>query len=121
VVDAIDACPATPTGDLVDPRGCTPCPCAGPDGAGWARGAYVRCVREAAAGYDTATRRVMLQHARRSSCAKIDATRCCVYRSATTSLGRCRTLERQDCAARVADQRAVDAGPGTCYVIDCAR
>jgi hypothetical protein len=81
----------------------------------------VRCVREAAAGYDAATRRVMMQHARRSSCAKINATRCCVYRSATTSLGRCRTLERDDCAARVAEQRAVDVGPGTCYVIDCAR
>jgi hypothetical protein len=78
-------------------------------------------VREAAAAYDPATRRLMLQHARRSSCAKIDATRCCVYRSATTTLGRCRTLERGDCAARAAEGRAVDVGPGTCYVIDCAR
>jgi hypothetical protein len=121
VADAIDACPATPAGDLVDPRGCTPCPCAGPEGAGWERGAYTRCVRTAAAGYDAATRRVMIQHARRSSCAKVNATRCCVYRGATTSLGRCRTLERQDCAARVAEQRAVDVGPGTCYVIDCTR
>jgi hypothetical protein len=121
VPNAIDACPATPSGDLVDPRGCTPCPCAGPEGAGWERGAYVRCVRQAAAAYDAATRRVMIQHSRRSSCGKVNATRCCVYRSATTSLGRCRTLEREDCAARVDEQRAVDVGPGTCYVIDCAR
>jgi hypothetical protein len=78
-------------------------------------------VRAAAAGYDAATRRVMLRHARRSSCAKVDATRCCVYRGATSPLGRCRTHAREYCTARVAEQSAVDVGPGTCYVIDCAR
>ena len=68
--DSVDACPETPLRDVVDPSGCTPCPCDGVDGNGWARGAYVRCVREAAAAFDAAARRVMLQHARKSSCAQ---------------------------------------------------
>jgi hypothetical protein len=78
-------------------------------------------VREAAAAFDAAARRRMLQHARKSSCAKVDATRCCVYRSEASTRGRCRTIGRLDCAARVAAQRAVDVGEGTCFVVVCTR
>ena len=46
VADAADACPDTPAGDLVDPNGCSTCPCeASVDGSAWdSHGVYVRCV-----------------------------------------------------------------------------
>jgi len=49
VVDAVDECPGTPLGDIVDAAGCSVCPCdAMPDGTPWkSRSAYLRCVKGA--------------------------------------------------------------------------
>jgi hypothetical protein len=66
-------------------------------------------------------RRTTVQQAKRSSCGRVDATRCCVYRGAAERKGRCRLLTRGDCAARASALRAEDIGPGSCSAIRCTR
>jgi len=48
-------------------------------------------------------------------------TRCCVYRDADETRGRCRKLTPADCAARASLLRAVDLGPGDCSGVRCVR
>jgi hypothetical protein len=126
VSDASDACPGTPADELVNPAGCSVCPCAGPSGGeSWpSRLAYLRCVRTAARDLlavgrlDDGRRRAALEHTRRSSCGRPAATRCCVFGSATAGSGRCRVLRREQCAGR-AD--TLDVGPGSCVSFSCVR
>ena len=126
VPNGFDACPGTAPGDLVDARGCSVCPCDGPaTGGAWGgRSAYLHCVRgevrrRVVAGLlDAAHRRGALDRARRSTCGRVDATRCCTYGSAA---GRCRITRRAACESRVVAGDATDAGPGSCLPSPCAR
>src|SRR5262245_17781905 len=97
VADAVDACPDTPGGDLVDQDGCSVCPCdATVNGDAWAsHGDYVRCVvqeaRQRVQGH-VATKRAMraaLRTARRSTCGSSALTRCCVYADDDADVGAC--------------------------------
>jgi hypothetical protein len=112
VDDAIDACPDTPPGDLVNAsNGCSVCPC----DAAVSRRAYLRCVREEtrrriAAGIMSAVeRRAALQHATVSTCGRSARTRCCVA-------DRCHVTTAAWCGVH----RGVDAGPGSCVPSPCA-
>jgi hypothetical protein len=126
VPDAVDACPDTPPGDLVDARGCSICPCGGPDPrAEWAAHAdYVRCVRAETkrrllrALTDHRLARAALDTARRSTCGRTETTRCCLYRGPGDTAGRCRLLAVPTCAGRAG---AVDVGPGSCVPSPCGR
>jgi metallopeptidase family M12-like protein len=119
VPDRDDACPGTPAGELVDGRGCGVCPCDRPRDAGrWSsHAAYVRCVRSellrrrGGGTLDRRTERSALDAARRSSCGRSGATRCCIS-------GRCRIQSVASCAARAG---AADAGPGRCVPSPCGR
>jgi hypothetical protein len=122
--DGLDACPGTAVDEPVDARGCDACPCAGPAGGWESHAGYVRCVRAAVKlipGIDRARRTAVVDRARRASCGTPATTRCCVYKSADASRGRCRLLEPADCAGRAGTGRAVDFGPGSCSGLRCAR
>ena len=130
VLDAADACPATPIGDLVDAAGCSICPCdAMRDGTPWpSRFAYLRCVRgehrkRVRAGLSTrAATRALTRQLRLSTCGSADLTRCCAYAKAGAVSGDCRVVRSARCAANL--QRALsvsDVGPGVCAADACAR
>jgi hypothetical protein len=74
VVNGVDACPNTPAGDVVDPRGCTLCACAAAS-----HDAYVSCVRDtvdaSALAATSAGRRNAVRQAKRSTCGRGDTTR----------------------------------------------
>lgn len=120
VSGAADACPDTPTGELVDPAGCSICPCAGPPtGGAWrGRGQYLRCVRaevrrRSGLGQDV---RDALRTAQRSTCGRSSVTRCCVDDGAAS----CRLMRRTSCRTRAGRGGAVDAGAGSCLPSPCA-
>ena len=129
VPDTLDTCPGTPVGDVVDASGCTACPCDGPRSGGvWhARAAYLRCVRAAAKRrvaqglLSPHEQRSDLQRARRSSCGRAAATRCCVYAAPGDASGRCDVMRAPACAARIAAGGASDLGPGSCVPSPCSR
>jgi hypothetical protein len=132
VIDAVDECPDTPTGDLIDQRGCSVCPCAAKaDGAAWsARGEYVACVagearRQRMAGLLRGRRvRAAIRAARQSACGDAQRTRCCVYINGDAEVGRCRLMTPDACDALddrlfEADGAADDEGPGSCLPNPC--
>jgi hypothetical protein len=124
VPDGEDVCPGTPAGDLVDAVGCSLCPCDGPrTGGRWtSRTAYLGCVRaEAKTGARRRAQRRAMEAARRSSCARPRATRCCLYGGADDTAGRCRIMSRTACATAAAGGTAANAGPGSCVPSPCAR
>jgi hypothetical protein len=123
VLDAVDACPGTPAGDLVDTRGCSLCPC---DGRWGSRSAYVQCVRTqgrtlvAAGVLSSEELRAAVSAARRASCGVASTTRCCVVRSGG-GRARCRVLDSDACALRAAAGLGLDVGPGSCTRARCGR
>lgn len=123
VPDGTDACPRSIGAEVVDARGCSACPCAGPAfGTPWpSRAAYIHCVRLAIAPLDHARRSEVYELAHRSSCARTGRTRCCSYRTADATEGRCRLFRADSCAARAEVGRAVDLGPGSCAAVACTR
>jgi Metallo-peptidase family M12 len=129
VSDSGDACTGTPRGDLVDGIGCPVCPCSGPVSGGvWsARSEYVRCMRSevrrrmASGLFDPRRRRAALERTRRSTCGRPESTRCCSYRDASDTIGRCRLTRVPVCATRVTTSDAADVGPGSCVPSPCAR
>jgi hypothetical protein len=50
-----------------------------------------------------------------------ESTRCCSYRDAGDTLGRCRITRVSACATRVTTSSAADLGPGSCVPSPCAR
>jgi hypothetical protein len=117
----VDACPDTPAGDLVDASGCSVCPC----GNAWrSRAAYVRCVRAEARRrffqgiLGRSEERSAVAAARKASCGRPEATRCCVYTGPDDASGRCRIMHVAPCEA-LAD--SADAGAGSCVPSPCAR
>jgi hypothetical protein len=130
VADAVDQCPDTPAGDLVDGNGCSVCPCDAPaGGTAWAsHRAYVACVLTAAkerraAGRLAATGiRAAVRHARSSTCGNPLLTRCCIYATAADTVGRCRMMTADACDALDASghvDSADDVDPGSCSPSPC--
>src|SRR5438477_61345 len=127
VADAVDACPDTPAGDLVDPDGCSVCPCdASVDGAAWgAHGNYVRCVVQQARQRlqdHVVTKRAMraaLRTARGSPCGSSTLTRCCVYADDDADVGACKMMSPDACD-KLSDQvDAEDEDSGSCVPNPC--
>jgi cysteine-rich repeat protein len=130
VPDAQDACPKTPSGDLVDDRGCSVCPCAGmPGGEPWPSGrAYMKCVREAILAraklgqLTIVEARAALREKRHATCGRAKLTRCCLYPTAADTSGRCRMMSPTRCeAVGVRLDMAEDLGPGSCMPSPCER
>lgn len=130
VPDATDVCPDTEAGALVGDDGCQACACdADADGVPWAsRYHYFRCVVTAArAARDAGTvdrraYRTLTRQARLSNCGSPDLARCCLFRSAEDTEGRCRMLTADRCDADVMHvDEATDVGPGTCLPNPCVR
>jgi len=127
VLDAVDACPDTPAGDLVDAQGCSVCPCdATAGGAAWtSHRAYLACVTVAARSRLHAhrmrlrdMRRAILQ-ARVSTCGTVTLTRCCVYRDPDSDTGSCRMMTPDACDALDDQVDTDDLGPGSCMPNPC--
>jgi cysteine-rich repeat protein len=123
VPDAVDACPATAPGELVDASGCPVCPCQHMrDGTPWAsRFAFLRCVRgevrrrAQVEGMSRATMRALARQTRLSTCGSAGLTRCCVYGKAGAVAGECHVLRPARCDAnRQRAVRVLDLGPGIC-------
>ncbi len=132
VVDALDECPDTPIGDLIDDRGCSVCPCDGTAaGAAWgSRREYVACVkaeskqRRAVGLLRAKQMRAAIRAARRSTCADQQLTRCCVYADFDTEIGQCRLMTGAACDALderlfESDGAADDEGGGSCLPNPC--
>lgn len=129
VVDSVDVCPDTPTGDLVGTDGCSSCPCDGPaDGdRAWAgRYEYFQCVVTTAralrdAGMSRRAYRDALRHARLASCGDAAKTRCCLYRDIDDEVGRCRIMDPARCDADLMNHfDADDVDEGSCLPNPCA-
>ena len=134
VLDLADRCPDTPAGDLVDPTGCSECPCEGSvGGTPWAsQRAYVLCVVRAAhrqRAVREITRKEMkaaVKRARKTTCGNAALTRCCVYSDSDLSsdadqiVGTCR-LTTADACDNLTDQFALaeDTGAGSCLPNPC--
>jgi hypothetical protein len=118
VADAVDACPDTPSSDLVGPDGCAACSCDdGPEDAGWrSRKAYVACVRgwakglRAAGAIDVEAGRMLVRRARRSTCGNPALVRCCVFQPFDAEVGKCRIMSEDACDAL--DERLFDQDTG---------
>jgi hypothetical protein len=133
VADAIDQCPDTPPGDLVDGTGCSVCPCDGPtEGATWTSHAdYVVCVVGAAkarraSGQLTRTKaRAAMRQAKRATCGDATLTRCCVYppdSDADVVVGTCKIMSVDKCSQLEDDPDLddEDTGPGSCAPNPCS-
>ncbi|MCW5890904.1 MAG: hypothetical protein KIT14_10155 [bacterium] len=130
IADAVDACPDTGTGALVGTDGCEVCGCdADAAGTEWpSRYHYFRCVVTAARAardlgtVDRRTYRSLVRQARLSNCGSPDLARCCLFRRAGDTEGRCRMLPADRCDAEVmrADE-ATALEPGTCLPNPCVR
>jgi hypothetical protein len=122
VANAVDACPGTPFGDLVDAQGCSVCPCT----AAWpSHEAYVACVTTEATrrlGLGLMTRKqrsVAIRAAQNSTCGTAK-TRCCTWRKLVPgALGTCKVLDPALCNYDTLGKWAEDRGPGTCYYNPC--
>jgi hypothetical protein len=132
VADAVDQCAETPPGDLVDPLGCSICPCdETAAGDAWAsHRAYVDCVVAAARAQQAAGTlrrkqvRAAIRRAKKATCGNEELTRCCVYALDgdfdDAVRGRCRFLRPDDCDAL--DEQvdwAEDIGGGSCTPNPC--
>jgi hypothetical protein len=131
VPDVLDVCPGTSAGEMTDDEGCSACPCATTvDGAPWAsRLDYLRCVRSAAGSrledgsFTLVEARQAVRAARRSTCGRLDRSRCCLERTAGATAGarKCRVMRRDRCLERSSARvSAIDAGPGSCTPDPCA-
>jgi hypothetical protein len=130
VADAADVCPETAAGTLVGEDGCAACACDGDaEGVAWpSRYHYFRCVVTAAraarnAGIvDRRAYRTFVRQARLSNCGSPALARCCLFRAADDTEGRCRMMPLQRCDADVMRvDAATDLGPGTCLPNPCQR
>jgi hypothetical protein len=133
VADAIDQCPDTPAGDLVDATGCSVCPCDGPtDGATWtSHQDYVVCVvtaakaRRASGQLTRAKARAAMRQAKRATCGAADLTRCCVFppdSDADVVVGSCKVMSVDKCSQLEGDPDLDDEdyGPGSCQPNPCS-
>lgn len=132
VADDVDACLDTPAGDLVDPEGCSVCPCEGPsDEQAWSsRQEYQLCVsgevrsRKRSGAMSRKDARAAIKNARKASCGDVALTRCCIYPSdqddAETIVGQCKitTVDKCDQLSEQLDW-AEDADPGSCLPNPC--
>ena len=127
VADALDDCPDTPAGDLVDVSGCSVCPCdATVDGDDWgSHRSYLRCVTaetrrrlkaHVASKHDM---RNVVKLARRSTCGNANVTRCCVYADDDATVGTCRLMSPDDCDNLGDTAVTDDVGPGSCVPNPC--
>ncbi len=128
VADAMDACPDTPAGDLVDATGCSVCPCdATADGTVWSsHREYLGCVVAAAKSRLRARTmrarelRKAVRQARVSTCGDAALTRCCIYPNEDAEIGSCRPMQPEQCVALDGDQVVTeDLGPGSCAPNPC--
>ena len=127
VADAADACPDTPTGDLIDQSGCSVCPCdASVSGDTWSsHGGYVRCVLQESRQRvqdHVATKRAMraaVRAARRSTCGSSALTRCCVYADDAADVGTCKMMSPDACDQLSDQVDAEDEGSGSCLPNPC--
>ena len=128
--DAVDACPDTPPGDLVNNDGCSACPCDGtPGGARWtSRIAYIRCVKGRsrqlflAGEISQGTARGVVRGALISTCGRENVTRCCVARRIDRPRARrnqCRVMTTAYCNEQVTTGLATDADIGSCLPNPC--
>lgn len=130
VLDDADQCPGTPgldliykSGDLVNPPGCSVCPC----GVPWpSHDAYVSCVTgEANRRYLAGTllsdqRNAVLLHAQNSTCGNPTVIRCCTWKSTKPGLGSCTVMVPTNCVPRkLRVRRAANWGSGSCYYNPC--
>ena len=134
VADAVDQCPDTDPGDLVDDVGCSVCPCDAPvDADAWAsHDDYVACVtgaakvRRADGSMKRKDMRNAIKRARKATCGNADLTRCCVYAhiddNADVNVGQCRitTVDACDALSQRDDLDWVeDADAGSCTPNPC--
>ena len=123
VTDAVDLCPATPLGDLVNTAaGCSFCPC---DAAWASHQAYVDCVtlaanQQKAAGLITKTRLSQAITAAKNSTCGTAYTRCCQWRKLVYgSLGTCTVMDPARCSYQVLGKWAENRGLGSCTFNPC--
>ncbi len=131
VADDLDECEETPLGDLIDPAGCSLCPCdESIDEEPWeSHQSYVQCVITEAKRMRAArllTRKVKkaaVRRARRSTCGTEQLTRCCVYPDddvdAESVVGDCRIMTADECFALGDRADAEDEGSGSCNPNPC--
>ena len=66
--------------------------------------------------------RMAIKRSRRSTCARVAATRCCIANlrpDGTPRRSQCRTIPAAACVAGSRFDLAVDIGPGTCFPNPC--
>jgi len=127
VADDVDACPDTPTFDLVDGDGCSVCDCEeDPSGKAWtSRGAYLRCVvgavreRRVAGTIARKQARLVLRAARSSTCGDENLVRCCVM-FVGKDQGMCRVMDELRCDGDLLHADAAeDLDVGSCLPNPC--